>query len=94
MTSDTHQYPHFLRPLGSKKEIQEPIIAALRDLLQKASEPRRATISVGRVESRVNVWGFPNGERFLTLLLKSFPVVLAAFLIQWMIGFLSYMLPL
>ncbi|MEX2704672.1 MAG: DUF2070 family protein [Candidatus Freyrarchaeum guaymaensis] len=94
MTSDTHQYPHFLRPLGSKKEIQEPIIAALRHLLQKVSEPRRATISVGRVESRVNVWGFPNGERFLTLLLKSFPVVLAAFLIQWMVGFLSYMLPL
>jgi len=94
MTTDTHQYPHFLRPLGARKEIQKPIIAALRDLLQKASEPRRATASVGRIKTSVNVWGFPNGERFLTLLLKSFPVVLAAFLIQWMVGWLSYILTL
>ena len=94
MTSDTHQYPHFLRPLGAKRETQEPITRTLKDLLAKIPKSRRATVSLGRIETSVNVWGFPNGERFLTLLLKSFPVVLAAFLIQWMVGWLSYILTL
>lgn len=92
MTSDTHQYPHFLKPFGSEKTIHEPVITILKKLLKQASKPQKVTISLNRINSDLNVWGIINGERFLTLTLKAFPLMLIAFLLQWLVNLFSYIL--
>jgi predicted neutral ceramidase superfamily lipid hydrolase len=92
MTSDTHQYPHFFRPFGSKKKFHEQIIATLKKLLKQTSKPQKVTMSLIRINSDLNVWGVSNWDRFLTLVLKAFPIVLVAFLLQWLVGWFSFIL--
>ena len=94
MTSDTHQDLLFLRPLGTRSEIHEPLINTLARLLREASKPRRVSACVKRVVSGVNVWGLLNGERFFTLLLRAFPRALAALLIYWLVALLLSILVL
>lgn len=94
MTSDTHQDLLFLKPFGSKEKIHEPVIKTLGKLLKQASKPRKVTISLNRIMSKMNVWGLLNGERFFTLLLRAFPRALAALLIYWIVAFLLSILVL